>query len=809
MSEPLLGRDQILREIRALVAEARARCEPAVIRIAGPAGIGKTTLLDSLRRSRRGRRIWIAAGHEYGITSAELDRRLGSAESRNVYVDDLHALDEVTLFAILSAVQRRDPALSFFFTDRRDDAPELGRHSTVCLGPLPSSAARDLVLRLNPDASLDALSAIIASGSGVPFVLQFLAVDARERAYHGPAEHGSALPGVIAKRLNRCSRPALDIVRLSSVLDDPVRIRTLADALGLNVAEVAVAASDLRDLLVVDDLRINFRHALLRDAVRAQIVDPVPLFRRLLDSYAEEIDAVEDLRAVLRCAVGSGDDVRATNAALRAARLHAGCGALETARSLLETAMRHARRPLPAEYAAEYAGVLQRLSRDQIAAEFLRPLLRDSIERDDAESAATLLGSFSSAALTLERFEELATLTERIEQLRSATDDTRARIRTIRSSCAAWAGRLETFDEMMRQGPLEWSDRRAEAFAASLRGNDTVARTSFEIYQAQLRPLHAQLSIADRAVRATLGLFAEGNTALAQADDAWAHDGERGGYPTGTAMRILARLNDARWDEASAIIDTVPLWDDAYEEPLIILDVRLLYAAITGRPIVYPHRAARSIRKMIARGQRRHAIGAALSYCVATRREESSPPPDIAAFALRALSVVPMPYLIGSVPVTISLAAAIVGRDQAEEVLVREPPFKSRWHAAHHQLARGLLRDDAVALREARASFDTLSMPAFAMVAGLALPVPRATDVALAQRLHYGRSNEEKRNSSPLTGRERDVSELAAGGASNRDIAASLKIAERTVEVHLTSVYKKLGVRSRSALASRILRRDV
>jgi DNA-binding CsgD family transcriptional regulator len=48
---------------------------------------------------------------------------------------------------------------------------------------------------------------------------------------------------------------------------------------------------------------------------------------------------------------------------------------------------------------------------------------------------------------------------------------------------------------------------------------------------------------------------------------------------------------------------------------------------------------------------------------------------------------------------------------------------------------------------------------------------------------------------------ERRVAELVAEGRSNRDIAAALFVTERTVASHLTHVYAKLGVRSRTELA--------
>lgn len=53
-----------------------------------------------------------------------------------------------------------------------------------------------------------------------------------------------------------------------------------------------------------------------------------------------------------------------------------------------------------------------------------------------------------------------------------------------------------------------------------------------------------------------------------------------------------------------------------------------------------------------------------------------------------------------------------------------------------------------------------------------------------------------------LSRREREVAGLACAGVPVRDIARDLFISERTVETHLSNVYAKLGVRSRSELAA-------
>jgi DNA-binding CsgD family transcriptional regulator len=53
-----------------------------------------------------------------------------------------------------------------------------------------------------------------------------------------------------------------------------------------------------------------------------------------------------------------------------------------------------------------------------------------------------------------------------------------------------------------------------------------------------------------------------------------------------------------------------------------------------------------------------------------------------------------------------------------------------------------------------------------------------------------------------LTGRERQVAQLAATGRASREIAAQLSLSPRTVDTHLSRVYRKLNLPSRAALAS-------
>jgi DNA-binding NarL/FixJ family response regulator len=59
----------------------------------------------------------------------------------------------------------------------------------------------------------------------------------------------------------------------------------------------------------------------------------------------------------------------------------------------------------------------------------------------------------------------------------------------------------------------------------------------------------------------------------------------------------------------------------------------------------------------------------------------------------------------------------------------------------------------------------------------------------------------------PLTNRELEVLTLVASGHTNRDIAQQLCISVRTVEAHLTHIYNKLGVCSRTEAVVRAMQK--
>src|SRR6185369_4312643 len=91
------------------------------------------------------------------------------------------------------------------------------------------------------------------------------------------------------------------------------------------------------------------------------------------------------------------------------------------------------------------------------------------------------------------------------------------------------------------------------------------------------------------------------------------------------------------------------------------------------------------------------------------------------------------------------------------------------------------------ALNAAAGGFAELGIPRWA---------ERARDEALRVGLHP--------TTGALTATERRVAELVGSGHSNQETAAELFMSVKTVESHLTRIYRKLSVRSRTELANRL-----
>jgi DNA-binding CsgD family transcriptional regulator len=129
-----------------------------------------------------------------------------------------------------------------------------------------------------------------------------------------------------------------------------------------------------------------------------------------------------------------------------------------------------------------------------------------------------------------------------------------------------------------------------------------------------------------------------------------------------------------------------------------------------------------------------------------------------------------------------------------EAAVARSEPLDDTFGRARAQLALGATLRRARQRRAAREAIEA-ALAGFEAL-GAATWVERS-------REELGRISGRTRQDD-LTAAERRVAARVAEGRTNHEVAAALFLADRTVAGHLTRIYAKLGVRSRTELAAKV-----
>ena len=130
----------------------------------------------------------------------------------------------------------------------------------------------------------------------------------------------------------------------------------------------------------------------------------------------------------------------------------------------------------------------------------------------------------------------------------------------------------------------------------------------------------------------------------------------------------------------------------------------------------------------------------------------------------------------------------------AEHALDLQDRLEMKFERARTQLVLGVVRRRALQMRDARTTLNE-ALAAFDELGALLWSEKARRELARIS----GRTRTEG-----LTAAELRVAALVANGRTNREVAAALFLGERTVASHLTHIYAKLGVRSRTELALRL-----
>jgi DNA-binding CsgD family transcriptional regulator len=926
--QPLLfEREEDLAALDAALTEAVAGTG-GVLLIEGPAGIGKTVLLDALRRRARGMTVLTARGGElergfgfgivrqllegalFGADRAEHDRLLAGAarlaepvftdvaaaeETGDVAFATLHGLywlvvnlaERAPLLLAIDDVQWADePSLRFLLhlAHRLAGLPvvvaiavrtDAERHRGVLASlvlearppvlrpkPLGQSAVARLVRNsLGEDASDELCRACADATGGNPFLLSELLGEFRRNALPVNAIDSQAvnrlaperIAAAVLLRVSRLDPQAPALTRAVAVLSEQARLTMCAELAGLDVRTAGTLAAGLVDLAVLaagEPLR--FVHPIVRTAIYNDLsaTEQGDLHARAAKLLADQRGDPGAIAVHLIATPPSGD--RNVVAMLReAARLALAGGAPDTAAEQLRRALaeppdaddrpsvlfelgnaEHELGDLAAPGHLREAGetatdplvrarALIALAwtthpnpfkqREQLplyewAAEEVRPYDRElALQLDAARLGALMLNPDLPATLEDEaaRVADLPALTAAECLLRSfvarraleggpvsvagdlaeqaaahpalVSQGGHPLWRTNVTICLIEAERYEVAEHILsraarhaeRNGSLQWFSRAlwlrglTRCRRGDLRGAEADARTACEI-----------LATKDYTKTPGLGVVVESLADQGRVDEAEALLAEFGmdGMLVPNLFSVLplltrGRLRAAAGDDVRARADLEEalrwmrlsrgLWPWTTDACVALVPVlRNLGDDDAARAAIDQAMQA----AIVAQSRRR--LGGALR--IAGLLEGGKRGLELLREAVDTLA--DSPALLWRAEALVDLGAAL-RRDG--EIISARPVLRDGMELAHRCGANPLADRAEAELRAAGGR-------------------PR-------RRAGVG--------ADALTASERRVAELAAVGASNKEIAQSLFVTLRTVEMHLSNAYSKLEIRSRHELA--------
>jgi ATP/maltotriose-dependent transcriptional regulator MalT len=790
-------------------------------------------------------------------------RRLAEQSPTVVAIDDLQWLDAASARVLRYAIRRLDAEpIGILATARLDAedplrAAELlppGRAERLELGPLSLEELGAVVRNAVGPISRPLLRRLYAISDGNPL---FAVELARPLAADGPGLRSDAEPRLpdslaeaIAARLATVPPELRELLDCTSALGR-ASVRSLAEALpGRDVEPLLEEAEELGLLVVTDDLAVRFAHPLVGSVVYRRMR---PLARRSLHARLAAHVESPDLRARHLALSTDEPDESLTSLLDEAAERAARRGLPDVAAEYAGHSLRLT--PAGAEEARRRRALAQ-IRHLAAAGEMRRALhLADALIAElppGLGRAEALVERAQLEADDLEAGEELL-----LRALRDAGDDRLLRGRVLDQLGwlrGVFRGDLPAGIECAREAlalAVSLGDRAFEmSAAAGLSNMETLAgrpqpqlmERAIELERALGRPalwvgprvLYAeQLLWAGRLGAARDLLEAADAEAARTSNERWRPYGlydlaavESAAGNLARADELLRRaLESARDSEDSHVeswifyrLALVATWLGRVDEAQSAAERRLAGATASGeRPGIA---RARSVLGLLALSQG-DAAAAATELVAAVQlldRMGFSHPGAIPALpdAIEALA------LSGDA----EGAEALLGRLEAQAEAVG-----SAWARAACTRSRGIVllaRGDgdtaAGVLGEAVGAFDRLDFAPDAARARLlegrallragrrtaaadTLADARARFAAVGATLWQARAAEQLDRAAPgravgeLTPTETRIAELVAQGLRNREIGQTLFISVPTVEAHLTRIYRKLEIRSRSELA--------
>lgn len=769
-------------------------------------------------------------------------RILATERPTIVAIDDVQWLDPSSVRALAFAVRRLEGSRVGFALTVREAYPDplgladaLGdRTSVIHLDGLSLGAIGRLVRsRIDPGIPRHLLLRIHERSAGNPFF-------AMQLARAGQGRLPSSLEELVRQRLDVVPAAARTAIELVAVLG-PLPPSAFDDHAGL---DAAVAAG----ILVEDGEHVRFDHPLIAAGAYERIP---PARRRALHRRAADLAGAAEERAQHLALATPGPDPTTAQALEDAARAASLRGAVETAVDLAKHATRltpagdrvaRARRTMDqADYlfrAADERGaraiVDEILETDTRGTIRTRALVHRALTSTDAQSAVVAL---EAAA-------------------REPHDDVRLRTRTLAQLAwqrGAWLGDVEPASaealaalemaEGVGDEPTLVTALTTAGLVLSLAGDPHAAghfRRALDIIDrvpAAVGDHTPRLAFANE--RWWRGDFAAAESLLADERRLAEAHGDEGLLMRLDIFAAEFALRRGLWDEAAGLLERGLAGAQDYwrmtalikrtilqgrrGEPGALLDAAELRASPVASSDPIFAAAGDFGFGLIANAEGRIAEAAGAMLVLPELSDRSgSRGPEYAILIPETVAVLVEAGLVGD--------AEVLTRHLERRRLQLEP-----WGVAAVSLCRGLLAmadgdaERALSLLEAAVDgFDRIAAPwelghaylATGMASRRAGKRRRAADALVRAETIFAalraeparrkaaeeltRARPRPRQDDRLTAAEARVAGLVVEGLTNREVAARLFTTIATVEAHLTRIYAKLGLRSRTDLARRV-----
>lgn len=802
-----------------------------------------------------------------GAAFASVLATLAGATPLLVAIDDVQWLD-VPSMQVVSAVARRLAGpiglLATVRTGADDVSPrtwlELPRPESmqwITLQPLSVGALHTVVFdRVGRSFSRPRMLQIHETSGGNPFYAVELARAADDGAWDAGASLPSSLAEVVHLRIGNVGEEAESALLAAAALADPT-VELVARATDSTPAAVVAALEDAEEkgIVIIDGHRLRYTHPLLARGVYSA---SAPARRRRIHRRLAEILDEPELRArhlALASAEGDQETLASLDGAAQTARqrgapafaaelldLAIGLGGATSERRILaamnyfdagDLATARARLdsvigglgpgPLRAQAMtllanvrlhddsfAEAAGLLARAadecddpaSRVQILimrsyalfncgeTEVATAYIKDAVAEATALGHPALLSSTLGMHTTLRFLVGDGLDDEGLRRAIELDDDNEAvpvaaRIRVQHALLRAWSGELADADAELAALRRRCAERGEETeliflgFHAALVSVWQGRLDSAEVVATDLMQRAVQLG-GDLPIFIALSVRAMVDAYSGRVDDV-RRDTER-------ALAAGRRCKSQRlieWPISNHAFLTLSL--GRYDDALVTLQplVDGLFAAPRATEIVSASFVPDAVEAMCAVGRSDDADRLITVFEANAVRLDR---PWMLAVGARGRAAV----LAAQGDTARATEAVTLALDHHRRVPM---PFElARTELLAGQLARRNRRRDAaqVLLRKALAGFEAVGTPLWAERA----------------RAELSRVDVTVRHADGLSATERRVAELAATGATNRDTAAKLFISQKTVEAHLTRIYRKLDIHSRAELARIMSRTD-